>query len=122
MLKKDVELGKVYVAKISGKLAHVKLTEACSHGGWYATNLDTGREIRIKSAAKLRRECAPTAHIAKVVNSLLQFEELRCILCGKIHTRKNTQDWVYHVSRGVLCRNHPGVMDWYNDLLSKAGD
>lgn len=56
MLKRDVEIGKIYIARISGRLARVKLTGLCNYGGWYALNLETNREIRIKSAAKLRRE------------------------------------------------------------------
>ena len=56
MLKKDVRIGGVYVAKISDKLTTVKIDEASRFGGWQATNLATGRSVRIKSAQKLRRE------------------------------------------------------------------
>ena len=56
MLKKDVELGGVYKAMISGKMVDVKLLRESEFGGWEATNLRTGRDIRIKSAAKLRWE------------------------------------------------------------------
>lgn len=55
MLKSQVEIGKVYVAKISGRLARVQIDGICFRGGWYATNLDTGRKIRIRGATKLRR-------------------------------------------------------------------
>jgi hypothetical protein len=48
-------------------------------------------------------------------------QELKCVMCGKTHKRKDTHLWVYHISKGVLCRNHHGVMEWYNDLLEKAG-
>lgn len=55
MLKKDIEIGGVYIAKISDKLARVRIDAPAQYGnGWDATNLDTGRKIRIKSAAKLR--------------------------------------------------------------------
>lgn len=56
MKKKDVVVGKTYIAKVSNKLARVRIDQECRYGGWYATNLDTGRKIRIKSAQRLRRE------------------------------------------------------------------
>jgi hypothetical protein len=57
VLKKEVEIGGVYIAKISEKLAHVRIDAPAHYGnGWDATNLDTGRKVRIKSAAKLRQK------------------------------------------------------------------
>lgn len=56
MLKADVAIGKTYIAKISQRLTRVRLDRESQYGGWYATNLSTGREVRIRSAAKLRRE------------------------------------------------------------------
>lgn len=56
MLKANVLLGHVYIAKVSGKLCRVRLDRTSEYGGWWATNLETAREIRIRSAAKLRRE------------------------------------------------------------------
>lgn len=55
MLKKDVELGKTYIVKVSGHLVPVTLTSTEEYGGWWGRNERTGREIRIKSAAKLRK-------------------------------------------------------------------
>lgn len=60
MLKANVQIGKVYIAKVSGKLCRVRLARASEYGGWLAANLETGREIRIRSAAKLRREVLET--------------------------------------------------------------
>lgn len=54
MLKRDVEIGATYVAKISGKLSRVRIIAPSRFGGWDALNLDTNRQVRIKSAAKLR--------------------------------------------------------------------
>lgn len=70
ILKKDVKVGSVYVVKVSGKLCRVRIDreEPVRHssvlrsggkpirfgGGWWGTNLETNREVRIKSAAKLR--------------------------------------------------------------------
>jgi len=55
MKKNDVETGATYVAKVSGKLAPVRIDRESPHGGWDATNVDTGRRVRIKSAQRLRR-------------------------------------------------------------------
>jgi len=62
MLKANVSLGKVYIAKVSGNLCRVRLARVSQYGGWFATNLETGREIRIRSAAKLRREVLEAVH------------------------------------------------------------
>ena len=55
MLKKEIEIGGTYIAKISGQLVQVKLTEINRFGGWNGVNLKTDRTVRIRSAAKLRR-------------------------------------------------------------------
>lgn len=56
MRKKDVKIGGTYIARISGNLAPVRLDRESRFEGWEATNLVTGRSIRIKSAQKLREE------------------------------------------------------------------
>jgi hypothetical protein len=55
MRKNDVTVGASYVAKVSGKLTRVRIERENPHGGWDATNVDTGRRVRIKSAQRLRR-------------------------------------------------------------------
>jgi hypothetical protein len=55
MKKQDVQIGSTYIAKVSGVLAKVSITRKSPYGGWYGTNLATGREIRIRGAARLRR-------------------------------------------------------------------
>lgn len=56
MLKADVKIGGVYMAKIGDRICPVRLVSEGLHGrGWNATNMTTGRAVRIKSAAKLRR-------------------------------------------------------------------
>ena len=55
MKKADIQVGSTYIAKVSGVLAKVRITGESPHGGWRGTNLATGREIRIRSAARLRR-------------------------------------------------------------------
>lgn len=56
MKKKDVQIGKTYLAKISGRVVPVAVVRESQYGGWDGINLTTNREVRIKSAAKLRQE------------------------------------------------------------------
>lgn len=55
MLKKDIEIGGKYKARVSDKIATVQIMREHSRKGWLAKNLDTGREIHILSAQRLRR-------------------------------------------------------------------
>ena len=55
MKKTDVKVGETYVVKVSGVLAPVRILGPCSYGGWMGKNEHTGREVRIRSAARLRR-------------------------------------------------------------------
>lgn len=44
-----------------------------------------------------------------------------CQICGsELFDGEESAKWVYHVSRGLVCRHHPGVMEWYNALLKQA--
>lgn len=61
MKRRDVELGGHYVARISGRMAVVRLDRESPHGGWDATNVVTGRSVWIRSAAKLRRPSSAEA-------------------------------------------------------------
>ena len=55
MKKKDVEIGKVYQVKVSGKLSPVKIIMPSIYGGWVGENLRTKKRVRIKTAARLRK-------------------------------------------------------------------
>ena len=55
MKKREIEIGTTYIVKVSGVLANVRITGESLYGGWRGTNLATGREVRIRSAARLRR-------------------------------------------------------------------
>ena len=59
MQRHNVKVGSTYIVKVSGTLAKVRLTREHPRGGWYGTNLATGREIRIRTAARLRSETKP---------------------------------------------------------------
>jgi hypothetical protein len=54
--KKDVAPGKVYEAKVGQNIVQVRITGENPHGGWDAVNLQTKRNIRIRSVQRLRRE------------------------------------------------------------------
>jgi hypothetical protein len=55
MKKRDIKIGETYLAKVSGKLVPVRIASESPHGGWNAVNTTTGREVRIRTAARLRR-------------------------------------------------------------------
>jgi hypothetical protein len=54
MKRRDVQLGAIYLVKVSGKLTRVRLTRESPYGGWEGVNLATHREVHIRSAARLR--------------------------------------------------------------------
>ena len=53
MKNSEVRIGHEYIAKVSGKAAKVRIDEEHHNGGWNATNLDTNRQVRIRSARRL---------------------------------------------------------------------
>ena len=55
MKKVEIEIRKTYLAKVSGKLVPVRILMESPAGGWFAVNEITNREVRIKSAQRLRR-------------------------------------------------------------------
>ena len=55
MKKKDVVVGDVYLVKVSGSLCRVRLIRVSPYGGWIGHNLETGRQVRIKTAGRLRQ-------------------------------------------------------------------
>ena len=54
MRKASVKVGGVYAAKVSNTVVPVRLDEESPRGGWNGTNMKTGKNIRIKSAQRLR--------------------------------------------------------------------
>jgi hypothetical protein len=54
MKKDNVKLGSVYAAKVSGEVVPVRLDKVNAHGGWDGTNMRTKKQVRIKSAQRLR--------------------------------------------------------------------
>ena len=63
MKKNEVQIGATYQVSVTGKLAPVKIVRENPHGGWNGVNVDTKREVRIKSDQRLRKrlDAAPRA-------------------------------------------------------------
>lgn len=73
MLKKQIKIGNSYRAKVSNVIVTVRILRVPAYGnGWIALNLKTGREVRIKSAAKLRSEVAEA----------IEDSSAQCPFCG----------------------------------------
>jgi len=57
MKKAEIKIGKWYYCKVSGRLARVQILSESVYGrGWNGRNVETGREGRVRSAARLRGE------------------------------------------------------------------
>ena len=61
MKKSQIKIGGTYTAKVSGFVVPVRILSESPHGGWVGMNILTKREVRIRTAARLRREIDPTA-------------------------------------------------------------
>ncbi len=59
MKKQQVQIGQLYAAKITNKVVPVRITAEHKDGGWVGVNTQTNREVRIKTAQKLRNKIAP---------------------------------------------------------------
>ncbi len=59
MKKQDIQVGKHYIAKVSGKLVPIAIIQENPLGGWNGLNLQTHRGVRIRTAARLRRKIDP---------------------------------------------------------------
>lgn len=66
MKKANVHIGHAYLVKVSGALRPVMLKEAHPKGGWVGVNEVTGREVRIRSAARLRAPCPDSFRVAQI--------------------------------------------------------
>jgi len=54
MKKADVKVGDVYAVKVSGNVVPVVIDQEQPQGGWVGTNQETNRQVRVKSAQRLR--------------------------------------------------------------------
>jgi len=69
MKKHEVKVGGQYLAKVSGKVVAVHIDGENPHGGWDATNVQTKKKVRIKSAQRLRREVHKSKSLALAIPS-----------------------------------------------------
>ncbi len=56
MRKQDVEVGKMYAVKVSGKMAPVRIDRVSPYGGYDGINIRTGRSVRLRTAGRLQYE------------------------------------------------------------------
>jgi hypothetical protein len=54
MKKNEVQIGGTYTAKVTNKVVQVRIDAESRYGGWDATNMETGKKVRIKSPTRLR--------------------------------------------------------------------
>lgn len=55
----EIQVGGVYYAKVSGRVVPVLILRESPHGGWHGLNEATRRDVRIKSARRLRGCATP---------------------------------------------------------------
>ena len=89
MKQADVQLGKTYLVKVAGRIAPVKLVSVSPYGGWIGESLLTGREVRIRTAAKLRREYQTAAPVVK--SECLNY--IKTALLHRAEDRKLFGEW-----------------------------
>lgn len=63
MKKNEVKIGGVYTAKVTNKVVQVRINAESRFGGWDATNLETGKKVRIQSAQRLRNAVGDSAAV-----------------------------------------------------------
>ena len=80
MTKRDIKVGSTYTGKVSGRLAHIRIDGIAPSGGYYATNVATGRQIRLRTAGRLRSLVEPINRL-EYIRSLraagLSYEQAR---------------------------------------------
>jgi hypothetical protein len=54
MKKDEIVIGKTYQVKVSGKIQPVRITGKKLNGGWTGINTNTGRDVNIRTGARLR--------------------------------------------------------------------
>jgi hypothetical protein len=90
----DVELGKEYVAKVSGRSVKIRIEERDCLGGWFARNLDTGRRIRIRSPRRLTPSVELYEHeVSWIFRSSTR--RLECWIDGKLFKERTIPSCQY---------------------------
>ena len=91
MKKAEIEIGATYAAKVSGKLTYVRIVNESTYGGWNAINTATKHEVRIKSAARLRRKADidRIAQIRQLRSTGASYEAARAVVVREEQTLRN---------------------------------
>lgn len=76
MKKNEVKVGNTYMAKVSDKVVPVRIDAEHPSGGWRATNMTTEKQVRVKSAQRLRGP-APRTNAAANAKPVPKAEEKR---------------------------------------------
>lgn len=58
MKAREVVIGQIYYAKVSGKIVSVMIERENFYQGWWARDLETNRTIHIRTAGRLRGKVA----------------------------------------------------------------
>ena len=66
MKKAEVKIGGQYFAKVTNKKVVVRIDAENRSGGWDATNLSTGKKVRIKTAQRLQSKARERSGDTKV--------------------------------------------------------
>ncbi len=90
MKKNEVKIGGTYTAKVNGKVAKVRIDAENPHGGWDATNLETNRKVRIKTAQRLR--AAVSERTGHAPQSQLTLEETKRLEAKRRQTKKQASE------------------------------
>ena len=77
MTKDEIKIGGTYLAKVTDRVVPIRIDAENRHGGWDATNLVTNKQIRIKSAQRLRgpadkKSAKPEAGEAKITKAVAE--------------------------------------------------
>ena len=78
--KTDIEVGKFYVAEISGNLSIVKITGVCVTGGWWAIIVETDSQVILNSADCFQREATGVEVSTKKVGATRQSAEIKFVI------------------------------------------
>lgn len=93
MKREEVHVGRFYRMKVSNVVTIVKLGPAKTspHAkGWTAVNIFTGREVNVRTAAKLRKEARCTHCPACVTLKALRVEAQHALAQASGDEEKNT--------------------------------
>lgn len=55
MTRDQVEMSRHYIVRIKGAETVVKIVAVNPRGGWFGMNVQTGRDVKIKTGARLKR-------------------------------------------------------------------